>query len=70
MLTKTIKELTIVELLQDAEELILEQAAAGKPLVAAYKTPCGCGDKRCEMTYSVTIVPYEKHVAGFLKEIH
>lgn len=66
---KTFDELTVLELLQDAEDILMQRAAQSKPLVAAYKTPCGCGDPRCKISFSIQITPYEAVYHDALKEI-
>lgn len=69
MLPKSMEDTTVKELLQDADDVIMQMAAQGKPLLAAYKTPCGCGDVRCKMKYSIQITPYTEVVHDALKEI-
>lgn len=69
MLPKPMSETTVVELLQDAEEILISKVAHGKPLVAAYKAPCGCGDPRCDVQFSIQITPYTEVVHDALKEI-
>ncbi len=69
MLTKKLSELTVKELLVEADGLIMERILTHKPAVAMFKAPCQCGDPSCPVTYSVQITPITEVVYDALQEI-
>lgn len=69
MITKSLDEMTVRELLVEAEALLIDQATLGRPLVAAFRAPCRCGDPKCSMKFSITVTPYTELVHSTLREI-